>query len=80
MHEMKGDNVKLRPITGGGHRTGTSTIAVGVRFGYELHDQYIFHFCAMLFQHFHKETFISNEFPLKFIICFLGFLRYLMSL
>ena len=48
-HEIKSGNVKLRPITGGGHSTGKSTTAVGVRFGYEMHDQSIFHFCAMFF-------------------------------
>ena len=48
-HEMKNGVVKLRPTTGGGHNTGKSTTVVGVRFGYEMHDQYIFHFCAMFF-------------------------------
>ena len=47
LHEIKNGKVKPRPITGGGHNTGKSTTAVGVRFGYEMHDQYIFHFCAM---------------------------------
>jgi hypothetical protein len=46
-HEMKNGAVKLRPKTGGGHSTGKSTTAVGVRFGYEMHDQYIFHYCTM---------------------------------
>ena len=46
-HEIKNGVVKLRPTTGGGHNTGKSTTAVGVRFGYEMHDQYIFDFCAM---------------------------------
>ena len=46
-HELKHGVAKLRRITGGGHNTGKTTTAVGVRFGYEMHDQYIFHFCAM---------------------------------
>ena len=46
-HHIIGGRVKLRPITGGGHNTGKSTTAVGVRFGYEMHDQFIYHFCAM---------------------------------
>ena len=49
LHEIKNGKVKLRPVTGGGHNTGKTTTAVGVRFGYEMHDQYIFHFCAMFF-------------------------------
>ena len=65
--------VKLRPTTGGGHNTGKSTTAVGVRFGYEMHDQYIFHFCAMFFPHYHREAFMSTEFSLNFTMCFLGF-------
>ena len=71
-HELKNGSVKLRPITGGGHNTGKSTTAVGVRFGYEMHDQYIFHFCAMFFPHYHREAFISTECSLKFALCFLG--------
>ena len=69
-HEIKNGKVKLRPITGGGHNTGKSTTAVGVRFGYEMHDQYIFHFCAMFFPHYHREAFISKEFTLKSTLCF----------
>ena len=48
-HQVVNGAVKLRPTTGGGHNTSKSTTAVGVRFGYEMHDQYIFHFCAMFF-------------------------------
>ena len=66
-HEIQNGCVKLRPITGGGHNTGKSTTAVGVRFGYEMHDQYINHFCAMFPPHFHSETFIPNEFTLKLL-------------
>ena len=29
--------------------TGKTNTAVGVRFGYGMHDQYIFHYCAMFF-------------------------------
>ena len=46
-HEIKNGKMKIRPITGGGHNTGKTTTAVGVRFDYEMHDQYLFHFCAM---------------------------------
>ena len=49
LHKIKNGKVKLRPTTGGGHNTGKSITAVGVRFGYEMHDQYIFHYCAMFF-------------------------------
>jgi len=63
-HELKNGVAKLRRITGGGHNTGKTTTAVGVRFGYEMHDQYIFHFCAMFFPHYHREAFISTEFSL----------------
>ena len=79
-HHVVNGVVKLRPKTGGGHNTGKTTTAVGVRFGYEMHDQYIFHYCAMFFPHYHREAFISTEFTLKFTMCFLGCLRYLMSL
>ena len=64
-HECKDGKVKLRPTTGGGHNTGKQTTAIGVRFGYEMHDQYIFHFCAMFFPHYHREAFISTEFSLE---------------
>ena len=79
-HEYKDGKVKLRPTIGGGHNTGKKTTAVGVRFGYEMHDQYIFHFCAMYFPHYHREAFISTEFSLEFTMCFLSCLRYLMAL
>ena len=36
-HQVVAGTVKLRPTTGGGHNTGKSTTAVGVRFGYEMH-------------------------------------------
>ena len=48
-HQVVAGSVKLRPTTGGGHNAGKTTTAVGVRFGYEMHDQYIFHYCAMFF-------------------------------
>ena len=48
-HQIVAGTVKLRRITGGGHNTGKATTAVGVRFGYEMHDPYIFHYCAMFF-------------------------------
>ena len=79
-HQVVAGSVKLRPTTGGGHNTGKTTTAVGVRFGYEMHDQYIFHYCAMFFPHYHREAFISTEFSLKFTMCFLGCLQYLVSL
>ena len=79
-HQVVAGSVKLRPKTGGGHNTGKTNTAVGVRFGYEMHDQYIFHYCAMFFPHYHREAFISTEFSLKFTMCFLGGLRYLTSL
>ena len=79
-HEYKNGKVKLRPITSGGHSTGKKTTAISVRFGYEMHDQYIFHLCAMLFPHYRREAFIADECSLKFTMCFLGCLRYLVSL
>ena len=79
-HEIKDGKVKRRRLTGGGHNTGKETTAIGVRFGYEMHDQYIFHFCAMFFPHYHREAFIADEFSLQFTMCFLGCSRYLMSL
>ena len=62
-HHIVNGVVKLRPITGGGHNTGKTTTAVGVRFGYEMHDQYIFHFCAMFFPHYHREHLFQRSFP-----------------
>ena len=41
-HHIVNGVVKLRPITGGGHDTGKTITAVGVRFVYEMHDQFIF--------------------------------------
>ena len=46
-HKLVNGHATLRPLEGGGRNTGKTTTAVGVRFGYEMHDQYIFHFCAM---------------------------------
>ena len=79
-HHVVNGVVKLRPTKGGGHNTGKTTTAVGVRFGYEMHDESIFHYCAMFFPHYHREAFIATEFSLKFTMCFLGCLRYLTSL
>ena len=52
--------VKLRPRTRGGHNTGKTTTAVGVRFGYEMHDQYILHYCAMFFLYYHRDSLYFN--------------------
>jgi hypothetical protein len=71
LHHIVGGQVKRRPITGGGHNTGKTTVGVGVRFGYEVTDLYIFHFCAMFFPHYHREAFISKEFTLRSTMCFL---------
>ena len=49
LHQVDAGHVKLRPAIGGGHNAGKSTTAVGVRFSYEMHDLYIFQFCAMFF-------------------------------
>ena len=62
-HQVVAGSVKLRPTTGGGHNTGKTTTAVGVRFGYEMHDQYIFHDCAMLFHTFTAKHLFQRSFP-----------------
>ena len=61
-HHIVSGSVKLRPTTGGGHNTGKATYAVGVRVGYEMHDQYIFHFCAMFSPHYHRDFLFRQSF------------------
>lgn len=80
LHHIGAGQAKRRPVTGGGSNPGKTSTAVGVRFGYEMHDQYVLHFCAMLSPHYQRETSISNEFSLNITMCFLRCLRYLMAL
>ena len=62
-HKLVNGSAKLRPLEGGGHNTGKTTTAVGVRFGYEMHDQYIFHFCAMFFRTIIVKLLSQRSFP-----------------
>ena len=41
LHHVVNGVVKRRPITGGGHNTGKTIVAIGVRFAYEMLDLYI---------------------------------------
>ena len=40
MHHVVSGAVKRRPITGGGHHIGETTVAIGVRLAYEMLDLY----------------------------------------
>ena len=63
-HDAGGRYVAKPRVTGAGRASGKTSAAVGVRFKWDLEDDFLGQFCAMFVPHNHRREFYYDATPL----------------